>query len=125
MVDPKNVRQEFAHVTEYWSPRVVARVNDQYIKIAKVLGEFVWHAHEQEDELFLVFKGQLIIQFEDGDVTLNEGDCYVVPRGKQHNPLAHEECWIMLMEPVTTAHTGGVITPRTRTIAEQLAGAEP
>ncbi len=117
-----NLKQAVAELTEYWSPRVVGRVNDQYVKVAKLKGEFVWHQHEHEDELFLVLYGELVLQFEDGDVRLGPGDFHVVPRGKRHNPIAVEECGIALIEPVTTAHTGDVPTSRTRSIAEQLAG---
>ena len=109
-----------AALTETWSPRVVARVNDQYVKVAKLQGEFVWHAHEDEDELFFVVRGTMRIQLEDGDVTLGPGELVVVPRGVRHNPVAAEECWVMLIETVTTKHTGDVVTGRTRSIEEQL-----
>ena len=113
---------EFARLTDYWSPRVVARVNDQYVKIAKLRGEFVWHAHAEEDELFLVRRGRLVIQLEDGAVTLEPGQCVVVPRGVRHNPMAADECWVVLVEPVATRHTGDVVVEgRTRSIEEQLA----
>jgi len=115
---------EFARLTDYWSPRVVARVNDQYVKIAKLRGEFVWHAHAEEDELFLVRRGRLVIRLEDGAVTLEPGQCAVVPRGVRHNPMAAEECWVVLVEPVATRHTGDVVVEgRTRSIEEQLADA--
>lgn len=107
---------------ELWSPRVVARVGDQYVKVAKVHGEFVWHAHEGEDELFLVLKGTLRMQLEDGEVALGPGDVFVVPAGVRHNPVADEECWLALVEPVATKHTGDVVTDRTRSIEEQLGG---
>ena len=108
-------------ITEHWSPRVVGSVNDQYVKVAKVLGELVWHRHDDEDELFLVLRGRLRIQFEGGrETTLEEGQFCVVPRGTMHNPVADEECGIALIETVTTRHTGDVETLRTRTIAEQL-----
>ncbi|HSG48795.1 MAG TPA: cupin domain-containing protein, partial [Longimicrobiales bacterium] len=116
-----NLEAAAGALTEYWSPRVVARVGDQYVKVAKVQGEFVWHAHEHEDELFLILRGSLRIQFEDGEVTLGPGDVYVVPAGVRHNPVAEEECWLALMEPVQTKHTGDVVTDRTRSIDEQLA----
>lgn len=109
-------------VTEYWSPKVVARVNDQYIKVAKLLGQFVWHRHDGEDELFYVLRGRLRIEYEAGrTVELGTGAMHVVPRGVLHNPVADEECWIVLVEPVTTRHTGDVETPLTKTIAQQLA----
>jgi quercetin dioxygenase-like cupin family protein len=109
-------------VTEFWSPKVVGRVNDQYVKVAKLMGEFVWHKHDEEDELFQVIRGRLRIQFEGGHETVLEaGSFCVVPRGTLHNPVADEECWIVLIEPVGTKHTGDVVTSRTRSIADQLA----
>jgi len=85
-------------------------------------GEFVWHDHADEDELFYVVKGSLVIEYEDGDhAVLNEGDFHVVPRSVRHNPVAAEECWIVLLEPIATKHTGDVVTDRTRSLTEQLA----
>jgi quercetin dioxygenase-like cupin family protein len=108
-------------VTEHWSPRVVARVNDQYVKVAKLLGQLVWHNHADEDELFYVLKGTLKIEYEHGrTVSLSPGALHVVPRGVEHNPVADEECWIVLIETVTTRHTGTVDSPRTKTIQQQL-----
>jgi mannose-6-phosphate isomerase-like protein (cupin superfamily) len=115
-----NLRSEAECLSDYWSPRVLGRVNDQFIKVAKLKGEFVWHRHDDEDELFYIVKGRLIIQYEDGAVTLEEGDIHIVPKGVMHNPLAKQECWIALIEPVSTAHTGDVITERTKTIEDQL-----
>lgn len=110
-----------AALPDLWSPRVVARVNDQYVKVARVQGELAWHAHAAEDELFVVLRGHLRIEYEGGRaVELDPGDAHVVPRGVRHNPVAAEECWIMLVEPVTTQHTGDTITPLTRSIEEQL-----
>ena len=115
-----NLKAAAGDLEEQWSPRVVAQVADQYVKVAKVQGEFVWHAHEGEDELFLVLKGSLRIQMEAGDVTLGTGDIFVVPAGVRHNPVADEECWLALIEPAQTKHTGDVVTDRTRSIDEQL-----
>ncbi len=112
-----------AALPELWSPRVVARVNDQYLKVARVQGEFPWHCHEAEDELFLVLRGALTIgrdEAEGGAVTLLAGQAFVVPRGVRHNTSASEETWIALVETVTTRHTGSEETPMTRSIAEQL-----
>ncbi|HEX6598232.1 MAG TPA: cupin domain-containing protein [Gemmatimonadaceae bacterium] len=122
MLTPVNIESRFEDVTELWSPKVIGRVNDQYVKIARLQGEFVWHAHEGEDELFLVMRGSMRIQLEDGDVTLGPGEFVVVPRGVRHNPVAAEECWVMLIETVTTKHTGDVVTERTRSIEEQVGG---
>ncbi len=115
-----NFRSELEKVSDYWSPRIVGQVNDQYVKVAKLKGEFVWHKHDEEDELFYIVKGRLVIQYEDGAVTLDEGDFHIVPKGVMHNPVAEDECWIALIEAVSTKHTGDVVTERTKTIAEQL-----
>ena len=122
-MDPVNLAAELQKVTDHWSPRVVGRVNDQYVKVAKLLGEFVWHAHDQEDELFQVVYGRLRIQLEgDREVVLGPGDFYVVPRGVRHNPIAEQEVGIVLIETVTTAHTGDVVTERTVPLDRQLGG---
>ncbi|WP_235827871.1 cupin domain-containing protein [Brevibacillus migulae] len=115
-----NFEKELAEVTEYWSPRVVGRVNDQYLKVAKCKGEFVWHKHDNEDELFLVVYGQLRIEFEDGAAVLEKGDFTVVPKNTLHKPVADEECGIVLIETITTLHTGDTVTSLTKTIDQQL-----
>jgi mannose-6-phosphate isomerase-like protein (cupin superfamily) len=107
-------------LSDYWSPHVVGSVDDSYVKVAKVKGSLTWHSHELEDELFLVLKGRLRIELEDRAVELKEGDMFVVPKGVRHNPVAEEECHILLFERKSTAHTGDVVTERTRSIAEQL-----
>ena len=120
-MQPVNPAQMFDSITDYWSPKVIGRVNDQYIKIAKLKGELAWHKHDNEDELFQVVKGRLVIQLEgDCAVTLQAGEFFVVPKGVMHNPIAEEECWITLIETITTQHTGDVQTPLTRTIDQQL-----
>jgi mannose-6-phosphate isomerase-like protein (cupin superfamily) len=122
-VQAMNFTDALSNIHEYWSPRVVGRVNDQYIKVAKLKGQLAWHKHDNEDELFQVVKGRLVIQFEgDREVVLLPGEFCVVPKGVMHNPVADDECWIVLIETMTTKHTGDVVTDRTRTIAEQLAG---
>ena len=115
-----NLLKELELVDEYWSPRVVGEVNDQYIKVAKLKGTLAWHKHDDEDELFYVLRGRLVIEYEDDQVVLNEGDFHVVPKGTLHNPVAEEECWIALIETVTTRHTGDVVTDKTRSIEQQL-----
>jgi len=107
-------------LSDYWSPHVVGSVDDSYVKVAKVKGSLTWHSHESEDELFLVLKGHLRIEMEDRAVELKEGDIFVVPKGVRHNPVAEEECHILLFERKSTAHTGDVVIERTRSIAEQL-----
>jgi mannose-6-phosphate isomerase-like protein (cupin superfamily) len=115
-----NFLQALEQITEHWSPRVIGRVNDQYVKVAKLQGQLAWHKHDSEDEMFLVVYGRLILQFEDNEVALNPGDFYVIPKGTLHNPVAEEECGIVLIETVTTRHTGDVDTPLTKSIEEQL-----
>jgi mannose-6-phosphate isomerase-like protein (cupin superfamily) len=109
-----------ASLTELWSPRVVAEVDDSYVKVAKVQGTFGWHTHEGEDELFLILKGRLRIEMDDGAVDLGEGDVYVVPKGTRHNPIAEDECHVMLIERKSTLHTGDTISEKTRSLADQL-----
>lgn len=107
-------------LVELWSPRVVAELDDHYVKVAKVHGTLAWHRHEHEDELFLVLEGRLRLEFEDGAVELGPGQLHVVPRGVLHNPVAEQECLLMLVERKSTLHTGEVVTERTRSIQEQL-----
>lgn len=119
---PTVIRAELDQVTQHWTPRVIGRVNDQYVKVAKLLGEFVWHAHEEGDEMFLVVSGDLVIQLEGADdVRLGPGEFFVVPRGVRHNPIAEREVEIVLIETVTTTHTGDVVTDRTISLEQQRA----
>jgi mannose-6-phosphate isomerase-like protein (cupin superfamily) len=121
MIHPVNLHVALEGVTEYWSPKVVERVNDQYVKVAKLKGSLAWHKHDQEDELFQVIYGSFHIEFtHDAEVILHPGEFCVVPKGVLHNPVADEECRIVLIETISTKHTGDVITPHTRSIAEQL-----
>lgn len=113
-------RQAAAALTEYWSPRVVGELDDSYLKVAKLLGTFGWHSHDDEDELFLVLAGKLRIELETGAVELAEGELFVVPKGVRHNPVAQAECLILLIERQSTLHTGNQVTERTRSIAQQL-----
>jgi mannose-6-phosphate isomerase-like protein (cupin superfamily) len=124
MSEVVGLRQVAADLSEYWSPRVVGEVDDSYVKVAKIKGSLAWHSHDREDELFLVLRGRLRIEMEHESVELREGEMFVVPKGVRHNPIAEEECHILLFERKSTAHTGGVITERTRTIEEQL-GSSP
>ncbi len=109
-----------AALTELWSPRVVAELDDSYVKVAKVQGTFGWHAHADEDELFFILQGRLRIEMEDGAVDLAQGQLFVVPKGVRHNPVAEDECLLMLIERKSTLHTGNEVTERTRSIADQL-----
>ena len=116
-----DIAAELRQVEAHWTPRVVGRVNDQYVKVAKLLGQLVWHDHANEDEMFLVVSGTLRIQLPgDAEVVLTPGQFFVVPRGVQHNPIADEEVEIVLIETVTTAHTGDVIVEGTVPVERQL-----
>jgi quercetin dioxygenase-like cupin family protein len=118
VVSPAEVAEK---LTDHWSPRVIAEVDESYIKVAKVKGVLAWHSHDGEDELFLVLKGKLRIEMEDRTVVLRTGELFVVPKGVRHNPVADDECHILLFERKSTAHTGDVVTDRTRSVEEQLA----
>jgi len=111
-----NLKAKFALINNYWTPYIIGELNGQYIKLAKLKGEFVWHAHEQEDEYFQVIRGSLVMQFRDKVFNLSEGDMIIVPKGVEHNPhtLNDEECWVMLFEPISTLHTGQVKNARTQ-----------
>ncbi|WP_250634074.1 cupin domain-containing protein [Pinirhizobacter soli] len=117
VVSPANIA---ASLTEHWSPRVVGEVDDAYIKVAKVKGTLAWHSHEHEDELFLVLSGHLRIEMEDRTVELGQGEMFIVPKGVRHNPVADDECEIMLIERKSTLHTGDVVVEATRSVDEQL-----
>lgn len=117
VVSPGSVAQS---LTGYWSPRVVAELDDCYVKVAKVKGTLAWHAHDNEDELFFILKGKLKIEMESGTVELSEGQAFVVLKGVRHNPVAEEECHLMLIERKTTLHTGSELTERTRSLEDQL-----
>jgi mannose-6-phosphate isomerase-like protein (cupin superfamily) len=103
-----NIREKLAQFEEVWSPKLVARVNDTDVRLVKLRGEFVWHHHDDEDELFLVVRGRLLIEFRDREVWLDEGEFLVVPRGVEHRPVAPDEVHIMLVEPRGTVNTGNV-----------------
>lgn len=101
-----NLDEKFSLFTEHWSPKVVGALNNQHVKLVKFQGEFVWHQHEHEDELFFVVKGNLTIEFRDKKVELQPNEFLIVPRGVEHKPVAEEEVWVMLFEPDTTLNTG-------------------
>ncbi|MEO8770702.1 MAG: cupin domain-containing protein [Ferruginibacter sp.] len=107
-MEPINLLKKFNLFTDQWSPKVIGELNGQAVKLAKVKGEFVWHDHKNEDELFFVVKGKLKIEFRDKVVELGVGEMLIVPKGVEHKPIAEEETWIMLFEPVVTKHTGEV-----------------
>jgi mannose-6-phosphate isomerase-like protein (cupin superfamily) len=113
MLTPINLTEKFGLFADQWSPKIVADLNDSHVKLAKVQGEFIWHQHAHEDELFIVVKGELIIELRDGAVTLGPGELVVIPKGVEHRPVAREEVHLMLIEPKATKHTGDVENERT------------
>ncbi len=116
-LSPQNIA---ASLLELWSPRVIGEVDDAYIKVAKVHGSLAWHTHDDEDELFFILKGHLRIELESGAVELGEGEMFIVPKGVRHNPVAEQECHLLLIERKSTLHTGTVSTAKTRSLADQL-----
>ena len=108
-----NLAQKFSLFDEPWQPKIIGELNDSYIKLAKLKGEFVWHHHDTEDELFLVIKGHLLIRLRDGDIHLELGELVVIPKGVEHLPVAQEEVHVMLIEPKTTVNTGNIQNERT------------
>ncbi len=115
-----NLLEKFNLFQEHWTPKIIGELNSQHVKIAKVHGEFVWHDHAEEDELFMVIKGELIIYLRDGQITLKEGEIYIVPKGVEHKPFAEKECWVLLFEPKQTEHTGKVDSALTKKLVEWI-----
>ncbi|MCL5286673.1 MAG: cupin domain-containing protein [Acidobacteria bacterium] len=107
-------------MSEYWSPKIVGQVNDSLVKVVKFQGEFLWHHHDNEDEMFLVVKGTMRMRFRDGDVLVREGEFIIVPHGVEHMPVAEEEVHVVLFEPKTTLNTGNVRNERTRPELERI-----
>lgn len=112
-MDKVNLAEKLGSFAEHWQPRIVGELNGQHVKVVKLQGEFVWHHHESEDELFLVLRGALTIQLRDRDVHLGEGEFFIVPRGVEHRPVAAEEAHVLLFEPASTLNTGNVRNDRT------------
>jgi mannose-6-phosphate isomerase-like protein (cupin superfamily) len=108
-----NISEKFSLFNDYWSPKIVGEVNDMHVKFAKLKGEFIWHMHEHEDEMFLVIKGKLLLKFRDKDVHLNEGEFIIVPKGVEHLPVAEEEVHVIFFEPKSTLNTGEEVNDRT------------
>ena len=109
-----NLLQKFELIEDHWNPRVAGQLNGQEVKLVKFSGEFIWHHHEEEDELFLVVKGSFTMELRDKTIVLNEGEMLIVPRGVEHRPVAKEEVWVMLFEPASTLNTGNLVNERTR-----------
>lgn len=112
-MDKVNLEEKLSLFTELWSPKIVGELNDSYVKLVKLKGEFIWHHHEKEDELFLVVRGKLLIRLRDRDLWLNEGEFAIIPNGVEHLPVAEEEAHVLLLEPKTTLNTGNVRSERT------------
>ena len=115
-----NINEKLGMFVDYWNPRVIGELNGQHVKAVKLNGEFVWHHHEHEDELFLVIKGKLRMEFRDKTIEVNEGEFIIVPRGIQHKPVAEEEVHLILFEPANTLNTGNIENERTRKNLESI-----
>lgn len=112
MIETINLAEKFDLFQDYWHPRIIGELNESQVKLVKVRGEFIWHHHDNEDELFLVMKGTLVIRLRDRDLTIRAGEFAIIPRGVQHMPVAAEEVHILLLEPKTTLNTGNVQNER-------------
>ena len=113
LMDKINLSEKFALFSEQWRPKIVGELNDAHVKLAKLQGEFVWHQHENEDEMFMIHKGRLLIKFRDKDVWLDKGEFLIIPKGIEHKPVAEEEVELILIEPKTTVNTGDTQSERT------------
>ena len=115
-----NLKEKLSRVNEYWSPKIIGELNDSYVKVVKLQGEFVWHHHDHEDEMFLVVAGNLRMRFRDREEIIKPGEFIIVPKGVEHLPVADEEVHIVLFEPKTTLNTGNVHNERTRQVLERI-----
>lgn len=115
-----NLAEKFSRINDHWNPRIIGELNDSYVKAVKFQGEFVWHQHEREDELFLVVAGRFRMCFRDREVTIGPGEFIVVPKGVEHMPVADEECSVILLEPKSTLNTGNVRNERTRETLQRI-----
>ncbi len=109
-----NIAQKLSLFTDYWNPRIVGELNNQHVKLAKLKGEFVWHKHNEGDELFYVLKGTLSMELRDQTIIINEQEFLIIPKGVEHKPVAEDEVWVLLFEPATTLNTGNVKSELTR-----------
>ena len=120
MIDKVNLSEKFSSLGGHWRPMIVGEVNDYYVKLVKFVGEFIWHQHEVEDEMFLVVKGRMLMRLPDRKVQVNEGEFIIIPHGVEHMPVAEEEAHVLLFEPKTTLNTGNVRSHRTVTDLERI-----
>jgi mannose-6-phosphate isomerase-like protein (cupin superfamily) len=115
-----NLREKLNKFNQLWSPKIIGELNESYIKVAKLKGEFIWHKHEREDELFFVVKGKLVIKLREKEIKLEEGEFFIIPKGVEHLPVAEDEVHVMLIEPKSTLNTGNVINERTQESLEWI-----
>ena len=115
-----NLAEKFSLFNGFWEPKVAGELNNQYVKLAKLKGEFVWHHHENEDEFFMVIKGHLTIKLRDGDIELNEGEFYIIPKGVEHMPVAENEVHVLMFEPKSTVNTGSTDSDKTISNLERI-----
>lgn len=115
-----NLQQKFSIFSEHWSPKIVGELNGQHVKLAKLKGEFVWHKHDEEDELFFVVKGSLKMEYRDRTIEVNKNEFLIVPRGVEHKPVAKEEVWVMLFEPTSTLNTGDAKSDLTKNDLDRI-----
>src|SRR5712692_1858100 len=120
MIEKINLSQKFSLFSDYWSPKIAGELNDSHVKLVKLKGEFVWHHHEEEDELFLVVKGQLVIKLRDQDISLEAGEFVIIPKGVEHCPVAADEVHVLLLEPKTTLNTGNTHNEKTVAHLERI-----
>jgi len=119
-IEKVNLVEKFSRFSQQWSPKIVGEVNDSYVKLVKFKGEFVWHHHEREDELFFVIKGRFTMKLRERNIQVGEGEFIIIPRGVEHLPVAEEECHVMLLEPKSTLNTGDVRNDRTVADLERI-----
>lgn len=119
-MDKVNLLEKFGLFSEHWSPKVIGELNGQQVKLVKFKGEFVFHKHDNEDELFMVIKGKFRMEYRDRIVDVNEGEIIIVPRGVEHKPVADKEVWVLLFEPASTLNTGNVVNEKTKTQLEKI-----
>ncbi|OGT30205.1 MAG: mannose-6-phosphate isomerase [Gammaproteobacteria bacterium RIFCSPHIGHO2_12_FULL_35_23] len=115
-----NLQEKLNLFNEYWAPKIVGNINGSQVKLAKLKGEFVWHKHDNEDEMFFIIKGKLLIKFKDHNLSLQEGEFLIIPKGVEHMPVAEEEVHVMLIEPKTTLHTGDIKCDLTKNNQERI-----
>ncbi len=120
MIKKVNIKQKLNQFSDYWNPRIIGELNGQEVRIAKFQGEFTWHHHENEDELFLVIKGRLLMKLRDQDIWVEEGEMIIIPKKVEHMPVAPEEVHVLLFEPASTKNTGNIVEERTRKDLKRL-----